>query len=638
MNYRREVDGLRAVAVIPVILFHAGFKSFGGGFVGVDIFFVISGYLITSLILAELETGKFSIVTFYERRARRILPALFLVMAACVPLAWLWLLPGDMKEFSHSLAAVSVFASNILFWRESGYFDTAAEFKPLLHTWSLAVEEQFYVLFPLSLVIAWRLGRGWIIPLFALATVMSLAIAQWGALNEPAAAFFLLPTRSWELAMGALAAVYLAKRQCAGSSRVVGEVAPWIGLAMIALSIFSFDETIPFPGVYALLPTVGTVLVILFAWPGTSICTLLSSRLFVGIGLVSYSAYLWHQPLFAFARHRSSDNASPLLLLSLSVGAIALAYLSWRFVEQPFRKKGVISRKKVFSFAVVGSLAFIAFGAAGHLSNGFLLRFDASDQYLAAISKPESGKYVEHRFARLKERSFDISDKRLKVLVIGDSFGQDLVNAVYESDLIKYVQISAHQIPVGCGNLYLKIDFTDRIAASELRRCRQIGWYADASLRKLIKQADSVWLVSAWRPWQAELLRQSVENIENDFGKDVLVFGRKNFGQINVRQLLSVPAAQRLDVANPLDPQHLQTNRLMISSLDPRQFVNVSKIFCGDSDSCRIFDRNGRLYSYDGNHLTEDGARFFGARLMQEPDILSLIDRVHARERAETAR
>ena len=153
MDYRREIDGLRAIAVLPVILFHAGFDAFSGGFIGVDVFFVISGYLITTMIIADLEQGKFSIINFYERRARRILPALFLVMLSCIPLAWMWLLTSDMKDFSKSLVAVTVFASNILFWRENGYFETAAELKPLLHTWSLAVEEQFYVLFPLFLVL-----------------------------------------------------------------------------------------------------------------------------------------------------------------------------------------------------------------------------------------------------------------------------------------------------------------------------------------------------------------------------------------------------------------------------------------------------------------------------------------------------
>jgi peptidoglycan/LPS O-acetylase OafA/YrhL len=179
MDYRREIDGLRALAVLPVILFHAGFDSFSGGFVGVDVFFVISGYLITTIILSELEEGTFSIVNFYERRARRILPALFLVILVCIPFAWLWLLPIDMKDFSRSLVAVSFFASNILFWRESGYFDTAAELKPLLHTWSLALEKQFYVLFPLILILFWKIGKRWILVLLGLVCFDDLVLAGW---------------------------------------------------------------------------------------------------------------------------------------------------------------------------------------------------------------------------------------------------------------------------------------------------------------------------------------------------------------------------------------------------------------------------------------------------------------------------
>ena len=168
MKYRAEIDGLRALAVLPVILFHAGFDWFSGGFVGVDVFFVISGYLITTIIINELGEGKFSVVNFYERRARRILPALFFMMLVCLPFAYLWLGPGELKSFGQSLIAVSTFSSNILFWLETGYFDSAAELKPLLHTWSLAVEEQFYILFPLLLMLTWRLGTKWVLILLSL--------------------------------------------------------------------------------------------------------------------------------------------------------------------------------------------------------------------------------------------------------------------------------------------------------------------------------------------------------------------------------------------------------------------------------------------------------------------------------------
>ena len=208
MNYRREIDGLRALAVLPVILFHAGFETFSGRFVGVDVFFVISGYLITSIILYDMEAGTFSLIRFYERRARRILLALYFVIFACIPIAWLWLLPPDMKNFSQSLVAVSVFASNIFFWIESGYFSTAAEYKPLLHTWSLSLEEQYYVLFPLFMLLAWHLGKKWIVGLLIVMAIVSLTAAQWGSLNIPSATFFLLPTRGWELLFGTFIAFY----------------------------------------------------------------------------------------------------------------------------------------------------------------------------------------------------------------------------------------------------------------------------------------------------------------------------------------------------------------------------------------------------------------------------------------------
>jgi peptidoglycan/LPS O-acetylase OafA/YrhL len=358
-KYRPEIDGLRAIAVLPVILFHAGFETFSGGFVGVDVFFVISGYLITTIILAELEQGKFSIVNFYERRARRILPALFLVMLVCIPFAWFWLVPSDMKDFSQSLVAVSVFASNILFWLESGYFDTSAELKPLLHTWSLAVEEQYYVLFPLFLMLFWRLGKRWILVPLGLVFVASLSVAEWAAYAKPSAAFYLLPTRGWELLIGAFAAFYLSKVSRKEFSKGVSEFCGWLGVTLILYAVFAYSKTTQFPGLYALVPTLGTVLVILFATQQTTVAKFVGNRAFVGVGLISYSAYLWHQPLFAFARQRSLTEPSHTVFLVLSVLALVLAYFSWRYVEAPFRSKIRVKRSQVFTLAFLISAGFI---------------------------------------------------------------------------------------------------------------------------------------------------------------------------------------------------------------------------------------------------------------------------------------
>ena len=380
MKYRREIDGLRAVAVLPVILFHAGFSAFAGGFIGVDVFFVISGYLITTIILAEMNNGKFSIITFYERRARRILPALFFVMLCCFPFAWLWLAPNDLKYFCQSLTAVSGFSSNILFWRKSGYFDTSAEFIPLLHTWSLAVEEQFYVFFPLFLMLLWNLRKRLILGSLIIIAIVSLAVAQYGAYHKASATFFLLPTRGWELAMGAIIAFYLLYKkehaEMIRSNKLLSKSLALIGISLICYSIFAFDKATPFPGFYALVPTIGTALIIIFATAETAVGRLLGTKSMVGIGLISYSTYLWHQPLFVFARHRSLSEPSITLLLFLAALSFALAYISLRFVEGPFRSKIVINRCKVFTFAVVGSVFFAITGLAGHFSGGYIKRFD----------------------------------------------------------------------------------------------------------------------------------------------------------------------------------------------------------------------------------------------------------------------
>lgn len=390
MDYRREIDGLRALAVLPVILFHAGFETFSGGFVGVDVFFVISGYLITTIILTKLEQGKFSILDFYERRTRRILPALFLVMLVCIPLAWFWLLPSYMKEFSQSLVAVSIFASNILFWRETGYFETAAELKPLLHTWSLAVEEQFYVLFPLFLMLFWKLGKRWILFTLVLVFLISLVLAQWLAYAKPSAAFYLLPTRSWELLIGAFAAFYLSQANRKMFGKGLSEFSGWLGVMLIIYSIFFFSKATPFPSLYALVPTIGTILIILFATKQTAVCKFLGNKAFVGIGLISYSVYLWHQPLFAFARHNGYSNSDAYVFFLLSVLSIFLAYLSWKFVEIPIRNKSLVSRKLLFTFAILGSFFFILLGVYGDKKNGDIRQLSVEQQSFLSYFENES--------------------------------------------------------------------------------------------------------------------------------------------------------------------------------------------------------------------------------------------------------
>lgn len=373
MTYRKEIDGLRALAVIPVILFHGGFSWLSGGYVGVDIFFVISGYLITSIILKEKEANTFTIISFYERRARRILPALFFIIFLCLPFAWFLLLPHELKEFGESIISVAFFSSNILFWQGSGYFAADAELIPLLHTWSLAVEEQFYVIFPLLMIAFWKLGKVWLISIISLIALFSLGLTEWGWREFPDANFYLIPTRAWELMIGALLAFYLYYKT--QSSGMICHIASLLGFGLIIYSIIYFDENIPFPSLYSLLPTIGTALIILFTAPNTLVYHILSTRIMVGIGVISYSAYLWHYPLFVFAKTYSLDELSIWMVCLLSISSLLLAYFSWRFIERPFRNRQGFTRKQIFTSSIITSLLLIIIGLALTLSDGATFRF-----------------------------------------------------------------------------------------------------------------------------------------------------------------------------------------------------------------------------------------------------------------------
>jgi len=371
MFYRSEIDGLRALAVIPVIFFHAGFNFFGGGFVGVDVFYVISGYLISGLIFKEIETDNFNLLNFYERRARRLLPSLFFIMLVITPIAFLLLVPSDLADFLNSLAAVSTFSSNIYFLLGmDGYFSEASELKPLLHTWSLAVEEQYYLLFPLFILLTWGFGQKFIISSLSIIFILSLSLSYWGSYNHPSAAFYLLPTRGWELLLGVFAAFYL-KTNPALPSKFFQNFLGFFGLSLIILAIISFNNSTLYPGLNALAPTIGTLLIILFARQDNTMARLLSHKVLVGIGLISYSAYLWHVPLFAFARNMSFQSLGLCFTNGLILMTFLLAYLTWRFVENPFRNRSVFSSKAIWLFSITCSLLFIVFGlvAAKNIKN-----------------------------------------------------------------------------------------------------------------------------------------------------------------------------------------------------------------------------------------------------------------------------
>jgi len=380
--YRPEIDGIRAIAVLSVIFFHAGINIFKGGFVGVDIFFVISGYLITTIILKDIEKGKFSISYFYQRRARRILPALIITVALTLPFTLLLLPPEDLQSFSKSIISSLTFWSNFQFSSESGYFETPGEYKPLLHTWSLSIEEQFYIFYPLFFILLFKLGKKFIFLVICAVSLLSLFFAQWsGNLNYGYPFFdeeflfysksiwseFMMPFgRVWELALGAICAFllnfknnYFQTRLDTENRVLIFNIFSFIGIILILFSFFYLSENFPYPSFYSLIPVIGTALLILFCNKNTFIQKILSFKILVFIGLISYSAYLFHFPVFSLIKYTNINNFNYLYIVPI---ILLVSFFNWKLIEKPFRKKNASLKKLIifiiFSYLLIISISF----------------------------------------------------------------------------------------------------------------------------------------------------------------------------------------------------------------------------------------------------------------------------------------
>lgn len=369
MNYRPDIDGLRAVAVLAVLAFHFQVPGLGGGFVGVDVFFVISGYLIGRLLLDELaRDGRVSLTRFYMRRFRRIAPAWMVLCAAVMVAGYLLLLPHDLRELGKTVVATTLFAANIQFYRSAGYFDGAAEEKPLLHMWSLAVEEQFYLVLPLLLVLLWRWRK--VGPGLMLVSAASLVACVAMTRHDHPAAFFLLPFRGWELLTGVL----LARGRVALTGGAA-HLAAWAGAAMIAGSVVLMPTGAGFPGAVAVFPVAGAALLIASGGEDTPLRRLLTARVMVAVGLISYSLYLWHWPLIAFGRLVWGDEPPFGLRPALAAASFLLAFLSWRWVEQPLRSPTLVPARWLMGGVAGGSAALIALGMLPFLTAGLPARW-----------------------------------------------------------------------------------------------------------------------------------------------------------------------------------------------------------------------------------------------------------------------
>lgn len=392
-SYRADIQGLRALAILPVVIYHAVPGWAPGGFVGVDVFFVISGFLITRILMRELETGNFSIARFYERRVRRLFPALYLVLALTVLGGYVLLPPDALADLGKSTGATAAFVSNLYFWKTSGYFDAASELKPLLHTWSLAVEEQFYLLFPIFLLLIYRYLRRHLGTALWVCAILSLGLAIWQAGARPLDGFYLPLGRAYELLIGAIVAAAPLPRI---RNARLADALSLAAIAMIVTSIATFHADMRFPGAAALLPCIGSALLLHLGedrdLPPLG-GTLLSNPLFVFFGAISYSLYLWHWPVLVYARYAALGEPGPLLVAGAVAFATLAAWLSWRFVEQPF----LHGRNQHRAFVAGGVAMAVTFAVAALLvvTHGLPGRFDAQAQAKLAAATDYNPRRVE---------------------------------------------------------------------------------------------------------------------------------------------------------------------------------------------------------------------------------------------------
>ena len=576
---------------------------------GVDVFFVISGYLITNIIISEMKEGRFSLLHFYERRVRRIFPALFFVILISVPVSFIFMLPEHLIKFGRSLISISVFISNFFFWSERGYFGVATDLKPFVHTWSLAVEEQFYIIFPLFLLL---IGKKYKLRNIVLLSVFLISLsASWYLSRIHFETAFYLPfSRAWELLLGSSLALFRTGKTFNNRPYWQDFVAV-TGLCLIALAVFTFDSATVFPGLAALVPTIGTAMVIYGCEGGKIIKKTLSMPVFVSFGLISYSLYLWHQPIFSLARHAGIFEEFLLFFIFISIVA---AIFSYKFIEQPFRKKRIFSRKAIFISAASVSTITMLIGFILVYKDGFVNRYAEEDRKILKQFSDITF-YNQKIFDSILLQPYKDSEKK-HILLVGDSYAKDFLNIVYEGGYNRFFEFSTKQINSECGNIHVTTDFSSFIPESRQERCRLLGRYDGAEMRRRASESDEIWLVNAWQEWVLPFLPETVENLEREFGAKVRVFGIKGFGKISQKEILAIPPGSRTGFVQPVSRHVEKINQAMLQILPVGNFNELLTVLCGgDYNECRIFTPEGLLISPDGGHLTQAGAKYLAQAL-----------------------
>ncbi len=588
MVYRAEIDGLRAISVIAIVLLHAGFGLFSGGFIGVDIFFVISGYLITTILIEDIVNKKNNILYFYQRRARRILPALFFVLVITYIISWFIFLPGPHKVVGqYTVTSIFSVSNFLLFLQGNNYFGLEQGQNPLFHTWSLGVEEQFYLLFPAFLILIWGLGRRKSFFIIVILTAISFGVSELTLDNNLNANFYLLHSRIWELFAGSIVAFVLWNRNIKSSN-----VFSVLGMAAIIFSFFFYDQFTPFPSVFTLVPIIGVMLIILYGNKGTVVAKLLGNKIFVNIGIASYSIYLWHVPLKIFSSYMISDQIIQLIFYFFFLSM--LSWFSYRFVEMPFRKS--ISFKVLLIISLIVGSLLTYLGILGHKNNGFPSRsvIFSNLQQNNGMSLNCNGNTI------INETCSDGDSPNLAVL--GNSYAMAYVNGLRKDENFKVVQITLDSCAIG---------FVDEVKGVNNISCKD--FYEQAV--KTINNNNSIAKVIISSPFSKEMddniFKTSFKNLLQLLShKDVYVIGPTPSSPFSVGECVFksyffykrncdfIVSKEHFDRINSLK-KFFKNSHVV--------FIDITNVIC-PSGICKMnIGFNNAMYS-DNKHLSISGS------------------------------
>tara|TARA_B110001452_G_scaffold127258_1_gene105722 strand:+ start:424 stop:2301 length:1878 start_codon:yes stop_codon:yes gene_type:complete len=613
LTYRPEIDGLRAIAVCAVILYHAeitifGHQPFKGGFIGVDIFFVISGYLITFIILEEIiTTGSFSFKYFYERRIRRILPVLLFIMLVTLPFAWRYLLPTSFIDFSKSILYSIGFSSNFYFHYSGLEYSVQGLQHPFLHTWSLSVEEQYYILFPIILLITFKYFRKYLIHILIFGFIVSLSLAEWSSRNYPSASFYFLHTRMWELLAGSILAYFEIKKEDRSQNKVFNLILPFTGLILIGHSILSFNDEMLHPSFYTLSPIIGVCLIIWFSSKDEFITKVLSTKLFVGIGLISYSLYLWHYPIFVFVGKLNIPEGGIFKKLSIGVFIVILSIISYYFIEKPFRSRK-IKFKKIFIFLFLKLLLIISICV----------------YFLNLKFHPFHTKYLSDNRNFIVNYDYNNFSNKENVFIIGNSYADDLLHIFSNNKRL-------------VDDYYFYITLGDIVDANYQIKCliaflERKKFICDKNLFSFIQtqyeKSDYVVFAEGFNFGNTYLgsdFDKIIEYLNKDKkkfivflddvrGADILdIFIHRNRKLPNSNELddLEYIFFQKVTNWRKKDFKKIK-DKLLNKNI---KFITRSEIFCDYSiKKCPLIENDNKLY-IDAGHITNNGAKYFSKKI-----------------------